>query len=63
MSREKGYFSILRSSFMTKRVVSLVGIMIVASIAISGASLAESESRDPPPVVDIALLNLSLIHI
>jgi len=42
---------------MTKRVVSLVGIMIVASIALSGASLAESESRDPPPVVDIALLN------
>ena len=42
---------------MTKRDVSLVGIMIVASIALSGASVAESESRDPPPVVDIALLN------
>jgi len=42
---------------MTKSVVSLVGIMIVASIALSGASAAESESRDPPPTVEIALLN------
>ena len=42
---------------MTKSFVSLVGIMIVASIALSGVSVAESESRDPPPVVDIALLN------
>ena len=42
---------------MTKSVVSLVVIMVVASIALSGASVAESESRDPPPVVDIALLN------
>ena len=42
---------------MTKSFVYLVGIMVVASIALSGASVAESESRNPPPVVDIALLN------
>ena len=42
---------------MRKNVVSLVGIMMVASIALSGVSVAESESRDPPPVIEIALLN------
>ena len=41
---------------MRKNVVSLVGIMMVASIALSGVSVAESESRDPPPVVEIAFL-------
>ena len=42
---------------MTKSIVSLIGIMIVASVALSGSSVAESESRDPPPTVEIALLN------
>ena len=42
---------------MRKNVVLLFGVFMVASVSLSGVSVAESESRDPPPVVDIALMN------